>query len=142
MPSSGLYRPIELLSENKRNRKNKEILGLCRWTKNEVEHESNDDISCSWCTWKDHKQIGKGTGRIRNQKNRHYPNYSNKTGLDWVGNEIHCELYKKYKFSVPADHRIKLKKSEKKDMYLDLARELKKTMEHEGDNYTNCDWCF
>ena len=29
-------------------------------------------------------------------------------------------------FSVPADHRIKLKKCEKKDKYLDLARELKK----------------
>ena len=29
-------------------------------------------------------------------------------------------------FSVPADHRIKLKESEKKDKYLDLARELKK----------------
>ena len=27
-------------------------------------------------------------------------------------------------------------------MYLDLARELKKTTEHEGDNYTICDWCF
>ena len=42
-------------------------------------------------------------------------------------------------FAVPADHRIKLKEVEKKDKYLDLARELKKTMEHEGDNYTNCD---
>ena len=29
-------------------------------------------------------------------------------------------------FAVPADHRIKLKKCEKKDIYLDLARELKK----------------
>ena len=29
-------------------------------------------------------------------------------------------------FAVPADHRINLKESEKKDMYLDLARELKK----------------
>ena len=28
-------------------------------------------------------------------------------------------------FAVPADHRINLKKSEKKDKYLDLARELK-----------------
>ena len=28
-------------------------------------------------------------------------------------------------FAVPADHRIKLKESEKKDKYLDLARELK-----------------
>ena len=29
-------------------------------------------------------------------------------------------------FAVLADHRIKLKESEKKDKYLDLARELKK----------------
>ena len=41
-------------------------------------------------------------------------------------------------FAVPADHKIKLKECEKKDKYLDLARELKKTMEHVGDNYTNC----
>ena len=44
-------------------------------------------------------------------------------------------------FAVPADHRINLKECEKKDKYLDYARELKKTMEHEGDNYTNSDWC-
>ena len=36
----------------------------------------------------------------------------------------------------------KLKECEKRVKYLDLARELKKTMEHEGDKYTNCDWCF
>ena len=29
-------------------------------------------------------------------------------------------------FAVPADHRIKLKECEKRDKYLDLARELKK----------------
>ena len=29
-------------------------------------------------------------------------------------------------FAVPADHRVKLKESEKKDKYLDLTRELKK----------------
>ena len=45
-------------------------------------------------------------------------------------------------FAVPTDHRIKLKEYEKRDKYLDLTSELKKTMEHEGDNYTNCDWCF
>ena len=36
--------------------------------------------------------------------------------------------------AVPVDHRVKLKESEKKDKYLDLAWELKKTMEHESDN--------
>ena len=46
-------------------------------------------------------------------------------------------------FVVPADHRIKLKEREKKDKYLDLARELKKkTIELEGDDYTNRDWYF
>ena len=29
----------------------------------------------------------------------------------------------------------------KKDKYLDFARELKKTMEHESDGDTNCNWC-
>ena len=41
-------------------------------------------------------------------------------------------------FAVSADHKIKRKESEKKD----LAMELKKTMEHEGDKYTYHDWCF
>ena len=27
------------------------------------------------------------------------------------------------------------------DKYLDLAGELKKTMERAGDNYTKCNWC-
>ena len=44
-------------------------------------------------------------------------------------------------FAVPAEHRVKLKEIEKKDMYLDLARELKKTVEHKSDDYTNCNWC-
>ena len=45
-------------------------------------------------------------------------------------------------FAVPADHRINLKEYERKDKYLDLARKLKRTMENEGDDCANCDWCF
>ena len=45
-------------------------------------------------------------------------------------------------FAVPADHRIKLKECKKKDKYFDLATEMKKTVEHEGDDYTDCGWCF
>ena len=45
-------------------------------------------------------------------------------------------------FAVPADHRIKVREYEKKDKYLDHARELKKTIEPEGDNYTNWDLYF
>ena len=29
-------------------------------------------------------------------------------------------------FAIPADHRLKLKESKKRDKYIDLARELKK----------------
>ena len=41
-------------------------------------------------------------------------------------------------FAVPADHRRKLKESEKSDTFRDLARELKKTktMEHEGHSHS------
>ena len=73
---------------------------------------------------------------------------------DWVGKVVHWEMCKKLNlqtdhlilarrpdliivnqkkrickivdFAVPADHRINLKESEKKDKYFDLARELKK----------------
>ena len=41
---------------------------------------------------------------------------------------------------VPADYWVKLKESEKRDKYLDLARELKKTVQPESDGNTNCDW--
>ena len=37
-------------------------------------------------------------------------------------------------FAVTADHRVKLKESDK-------YRELKKTVEHESNSYTNCYWC-
>ena len=38
-------------------------------------------------------------------------------------NKRTCKIFD---FAVPADHRIKLKESKKKDMYLEFARELKK----------------
>ena len=41
-------------------------------------------------------------------------------------------------FAIPADHRVKMKEREKKDKYFYLARELKKPMEHESDDDTNC----
>ena len=42
---------------------------------------------------------------------------------------------------VPVDHRVKLKECEKRNKYIDLARELKKKLEHESVDYTNCNWC-
>ena len=47
-------------------------------------------------------------------------------------------------FAVPADHKVKLKEGEKRDKYLDVVREQKKnkkTMEHEGDSDSSCNWC-
>ena len=48
-------------------------------------------------------------------------------------------IYMIVNFAVSFDHKVKLKKSEKGDKYLDLSRELKKkTMEHKRDDDTNC----
>ena len=38
-------------------------------------------------------------------------------------------------FAVPTDHRVKLIENEKREITE------KKTMEHESDNDTNCNWC-
>ena len=46
--------------------------------------------------------------------------------------------YRIVDFAVPADHRGRIKESEKRDKYLNLAREVKKTIEHEVDGDTNC----
>ena len=35
---------------------------------------------------------------------------------------------------------MKIKEKEKRDKYLDLAKELKKALEHEDDGDTNCNW--
>ena len=43
-------------------------------------------------------------------------------------------------FAVPAEHSVKLKESEKKDMHIDFAKELK-TVEHKSGGFTNCNWC-
>ena len=42
-------------------------------------------------------------------------------------------------FAVLADPRVKIKENEKRDMSR-TCRELK-TMDHEGDGNTNCNWC-
>ena len=44
-------------------------------------------------------------------------------------------------FAILVDHRVKVKERGKISKYLDLTRELKKIVEHEGDGDTNCSWC-
>ena len=43
-------------------------------------------------------------------------------------------------FLVPDDHREKLKEKEKRDEYLDLAKELKINVEHESYGDSNGNW--
>ena len=32
-----------------------------------VEHESNGDTNCNWCTWNSPQKLGKEAGRVENQ---------------------------------------------------------------------------
>ena len=54
------------------------------------------------------------------------PNFRQKTRS--INNQQKKRICKIVDFAVPADHRIKLKEWEKKDKYLDLAREWKKKL--------------
>ena len=41
-----------------------------------VEHESDEDTNCNWCSWYCHQRIGTGTGGLRNKrKSGGNPNY-------------------------------------------------------------------
>ena len=51
------------------------------------------------------------------------------------------ELAELLDFSVPADQRVKLKESEKKDKYLAFAREFL-NLGYERHDYTNCNCCY
>ena len=62
-------------------------------------------------------------------KTRFYNNQQKKRG-----NLQNCGLY----YSGWPQSKME---SEKKDKYFDLARELKKTVEHESDDYINCNLC-
>ena len=44
-------------------------------------------------------------------------------------------------FAVLADHRIKLKKEKRRISTSTLLGNLKKSVEHESDDYTNYNWC-
>ena len=35
-----------------------------------MEHESDDYISCNWCSWYSHQSINKETGRLGNKRTR------------------------------------------------------------------------
>ena len=41
-------------------------------------------------------------------------------------------------FAFPVDHTVKELKESEKDKWLNLAKEMKKTVEHESEDYTNC----
>ena len=43
-------------------------------------------------------------------------------------------------FAIPADHRVKVKESEKLGKYRNLAREIKNVVEHENDSDTLHSW--
>ena len=54
------------------------------------------------------------------------PNLDQKTGPYNNQQQKKKKICKIVDFAIPADHRIKLEECEKRDKYLDLARELKK----------------
>ena len=75
----------------------------------------------------------------KKQKQKKKKNLRNRRRNQQKKKKRTCEIVD---FAVPAGYKIKLKESQKKDKYLDFAWELKKTMENEGDDYSNYDWCF
>ena len=40
-----------------------------------MEHEVHGDASCDWCTWNNVYRVGKGTGRLENERSGNHLDY-------------------------------------------------------------------
>ena len=76
LPSCAFDCSARPLSENKRKRKDKQILEFYQRAVKAEEHEGDSDTNCHWCTWNSRQKLGKKTGKIENKKNRYNPNDS------------------------------------------------------------------
>ena len=73
---SGFCCPSRQQSENQRRWKERLVLRPCQRTKKAVKHEGDSDTKCNWTAWNRPQRLGKGTGRVGNQKtNRDHSNY-------------------------------------------------------------------
>ena len=52
---------------NDREKKNK-YFNLARELEITVEHESDDNTNCNWCSWYSHQRTKKGTGGLENKR--------------------------------------------------------------------------
>ena len=103
-----------------------------------MEYEGEDDTNYDWCTW---DNVVTWTPVKKPSSNACVKN-SQRIGITKIIIKtpttttiiiiiiiiIKKKICKIVDFAVPAGHRIKLKEREKKDKYLDLARELKKKL--------------
>ena len=56
---------------------NSKVLGPCQGIEKTVEHESESDTNCNWCSWYSHRRIIKGTGGRGNKTTSgDHPKYS------------------------------------------------------------------
>ena len=63
--------------EIKEHEKIDKYLDLARELKKTVENEGDSDTNCNWCTWGNHKRLGRKTGETENQsKNQNHPDHS------------------------------------------------------------------
>ena len=123
-------------------------------TKRTMEHEGDGNTNCNCCTWNNPQRLGKGTEKLRGQveiiktsallkKTEKSPedlrwlvvtrtSVKKKTSANAsVKNSASCKIIWTcwtIDLAIPADHRVKVKENEKRDKYVDLARELKKTL--------------
>ena len=63
LPDCGQWRPDGVRNKNQRKWKERQVLGPYLRTKKAVEHKSDGDTNCYWCTWDGSKKLGKGGGR-------------------------------------------------------------------------------
>ena len=89
-------------SKNKSKRKERYVFRpFHRIKKKTMEHELDSDTNCNWYAWNNPQRLGKGTGRLRNQRTsgdhsdyitKLYYNWPEYWEESWRHEEIWCSL--------------------------------------------------
>ena len=102
-----------------------------------MEHESDSDSNCSWCTWNDPQRIGTGSWRLGNKRVcRNHRNYS----IDEIGQDTKKstgdleETYCHSDSSGGPSAKVGVKNSQTSKEKKNLYQSTKKGVAHKSDN--------
>ena len=149
LPSCRFCHSGEPQSENKGKRKNRQIPEPCERTEKAVEDEINDDTNCNWRTWIGPKKLGRK--KWSDWKSEEESSLSRllrssrilrRVLVTWGDLSSNSSKRPTGNAGVKNSQEWNSNNNSNKNKFIIIIVIKMKTLEHEGDDYTNRDLCF